>query len=239
MGNSSRIKKSVKDSSVRHSQKDWTSVTERNLIKIAIQGEQYDLAMVELWNRYKKRLYLFVKYRINFHKPLDENQEKFYIEDIIQGAFLDVLENLTVYNPQYEVSTWIYNVTNKHIVRFIRESQKYAGRTSGFDDLPEGRQFQSNTDNPETLNELKEFEQIVLLFVQSLKQAADKEVFLLYLQNLHTKNIADYVKTTQDAVRARLNRVIKRFKSFLQKKYPEYLQANVLSQIKNLQIRDV
>ncbi len=219
--------------------RDWTSVSERELIRFAIQGIEYEPAMVELWNRYKKRLYLYVKYRINFARPLDENQEKFYIEDIIQGAFLDILENLTVYDSRYEVSTWVYNVTNKHIVRFIRESQKYAGRTPGFDDMPEGRQFQSDGDDPVEINELKEFEQIVRLFVQSLKHQTDKEVFLLYLQNLHTKNIADYMHATQDAVRARLNRVIKRFKRFLQRKYPEYLHANVLSQIKNLQIREV
>lgn len=231
---SSRTKKTVSTP-----RRDWASVSERELIKIAIQGNEYDHAMVELWNRYKKRLYLYVKYRINFTRPLDDNQERFYIEDIIQGAFLDILENLNVYNSRFEVSTWVYNVTNKHVVRFIRESQKYAGRTPGFDDMPEGRQFRSDSDDPDTINELKEFEQIVRLFVQSLKHQADKEVFLLYLQNLHTKNIADYMHASQDAVRARLNRVIKRFKRFLQKKYPEYLHANVLSQIKNLQIREV
>jgi DNA-directed RNA polymerase specialized sigma24 family protein len=77
----------------------------------------------------------------------------------------------------------------------------------------------------------------VVLFVQSLKTKEDKEVFLLYLQNLHTKNIADLVKNTQDAVRARLNRAIKSFKKFLNKKYPEYLNSNTLSQIKNLNIQ--
>jgi RNA polymerase sigma factor (sigma-70 family) len=217
---------------------DWQKTTERQLVRLALDNKTvFEKAMVVLWDRYKKRLYLYVKYKLNRNRYSGEEQEKYIIEDIIQNTFCDVLENLDEYNPKFEVSTWIYNITNKHIVRYIRETQKYSGRTLGFEDTNETFSISSDVKEPDIEFELKEFEQIVVLFVQSLKTNEDKEVFLLYLQNLHTKNIADIVKNTQDAVRARLNRAIKSFKKFLNKKYPEYLNSTTLSQIKNLNIQ--
>ena len=217
---------------------DWQKTTERQLIRLALDHNSlFEKATVVLWDRYKKRLYLYIKYKLNKKRYLGEEQEKYIIEDIIQNAFCDVLENMIEYNPKFEVSTWIYNITNKHIVRYIRETQKYSGRTLGFDDTNETFSISSDVREPDIEFELKEFERIVILFVQSLKTKEDKEVFLLYLQNLHTKNIADLVKNTQDAVRARLNRAIKSFKKFLNKKYPEYLNSTTLSQIKNLNIQ--
>ncbi len=217
---------------------NWQKTTERQLVHYAIHNNiLFEKAMVVLWERYKKRLYLYIKYKLNKNKYSGEDQEKYVVEDIIQNVFCDILENLADYNPRFEVSTWIYNVTNKHIVRYIREIQKYSGRTFGFDDTTETFSIRANVQEPDIEFELKEFERIVGDFVQSLKTKQDKEVFLLYLQNLHTKNIADMVGNTQDAVRARLNRTIKSLKRFLNKKYPEYLNSATLSQIKNLSIQ--
>jgi RNA polymerase sigma factor (sigma-70 family) len=219
---------------------DPKTTTERNLIRLALSDSAlFETAMVVLWERYKKRLYLYAKYKLNRNYGNGSDQERYVIEDIIQSTFCDVLMNLNVYNPRFEVSTWIYNITNKHIVRTIRENQKFHGRTVGFDDTNESYYLSSDAIKPDQEFELKEFERIVMLFVQSLKAKADREVFLLYLQNLHTKNIAEMVGNTQDAVRARLNRVIKNLKKFLKKNYPEYLNAVTLSQIKNLTFGEI
>lgn len=216
---------------------DWKVATERELVRLALNNESFfEKSMVVLWDRYKKRLYLYIKYKLNKNRYSGEEQEKYIIEDIIQNTFCDVLENLREYNPKFEVSTWIYNIANKHFVRYVRESQKYNGKTLGFDDTVETFSLSSDTREPDIELELKEFERIVVFFVQSLKTKNDREVFLLYLQNLHTKNIANLVRNTQDAVRARLNRTIKSFKKFLKKNYPEYLNSISLSQIKNLNI---
>lgn len=216
----------------------WQTIAERELVRLALDhGSLFEKSMVVLWNRYKKRLYLYVKYKLNKNRYTGEEQEKYIIEDIIQNTFCDVLENLNEYNPKFEVSTWIYNITNKHFVRYVRETQKYNGKTLGFDDTVESYTLCSDSREPDIEYEIKEFERIVVSFVQSLKTKKDKEVFLLYLQNLHTKNIANLVGNTQDAVRARLNRSIKSFKKFLNKKYPEYLNSITLSQIKNLNVQ--
>ncbi|MBL7994193.1 sigma-70 family RNA polymerase sigma factor [bacterium] len=215
-----------------------SATSERELVRFALSDQRLaEKSIVELWNRYKKRLYLYVKYKLNKNRYAGEEQEKYIIEDIIQNTFCDVIENLKEYNPKFEVSTWIYNITNKHFVRYVRETQKYNGRTLGFDDTAESYSLSSDCREPDIEFELKEFERIVIFFVQSLKTKEDKEVFLLYLQNLHTKNIANLLGNTQDAVRARLNRTIKSFKKFLNKQYPEYLNSTTLSQIKNLNIR--
>lgn len=196
----------------------------------------YDQAMVELWQRYKKRLYFYIKYKTNRARYMDESQERYVIEDILHNVFCDVLENLREYRPQFEVSTWVYTITNKHVVRYVREIQKHQGRTLDLDESIESNVFVSDGHKPDQEFELKEFERIVVSFVQSLKRGLDQEVFILYLQNLHTKNIAERMMISQDATRARLNRVIRRFKQFLKKIYPEYLNSITLSQIKNLNI---
>lgn len=216
---------------------DWSEIKERDLIRLGlIHRDHFEPAMVELWKRYQKRLFQYIRYKLNINKSFDENRNRYIIEDILQSAFCDVLENLAVYNPKFEVSTWVYTVTNKHIVRYIRETQKHQGRTFGFDDTMDSIGLRSDAIVPDQAFELKEFEQIVIEFVQSLRNKLDAEVFLLYLQNLHTKNIAEKINNTQDAARARLNRVIKQFKKHLMRNYPEYLHSSTLSQIRNLNI---
>lgn len=215
---------------------NWTSIADRELIRLGQLETYYQHAMVELWNRYKKRLYMYIKYKTSRSRYVEESREKYIIEDILQNVFCDVLENLSSYLPRFEVSTWVYTITNKHIVRYVREVQKYHGRTLDLNDDSESNVFMSHDHKPDQVFELKEFERIVLGFVQSLKRGTDQDVFILYLQNLHTKNIAERMKNTQDATRARLNRVIKRFKMFLRKRYPEYVNSISLSQIKNLNI---
>jgi RNA polymerase sigma-70 factor (ECF subfamily) len=237
MSSDTQIKKHLPTGTPSPGSIDWVLTTEREIIRLALnEASLFEKAMVTLWDRYKKRLYLYAKYKLNRNYYSGSHQEKYVIEDIIQNTFCDVLTTLRDYNPKFEVSTWIYNITNKHIVRTIRENQKFHGRTVGFEDTNETYYLSSNAIKPDQEFELKEFERIVMFFVQSLKAKADKEVFLLYLQNLHTKNIADMLGNTQDAVRARLNRVIKSFKKFLKKSYPEYLNTIALSQIKNLTV---
>lgn len=219
----------------------WPALTEREIVRIAVEDTtRYEPAMSEIWERYKKRLYLYIKYKLNINKGFETDKERYIIEDILQNTFCDVLENLNEYNPQYEVSTWIYNICNKHIVRYIREVQKYQGRTIAIEDESvEVIRLSSDSVKPDQEFEVKEFERIITFFVKSLQHKADQEVFLLYLQNLHNHNISDLLGKTQDAVRARLNRVIKRFKKFMTKQYPEYLNSTMLSQIKNLSFGSV
>ncbi len=215
---------------------DWSKISEREVVRLAIESpSNFEPAIVQLWDRYKKRLYLYIKYKLNVNKGFESDRERYIVEDILQNVFCDVMENLREYKPQFEVSTWIYNISNKHIVRYIREIQKYQGRTVGIDeDSYETMGIAADVLRPDAVTELKEFEQIVVLFVKSLKKADDQEVFLLYLQNLHNKNISNALGKTNDAIRARLNRVIKKFKKFMNRDYPEYMNTSILSHIKNL-----
>jgi RNA polymerase sigma factor (sigma-70 family) len=215
---------------------DWTGVPDRELVHLGQSAHHFHGAMVALWDRYKKRLHFYIKYKLNFSRHATEHQEKYVIEDIIQNTFCDVLSCLGEYRTQYEVSTWIYTITNKHIVRYIRETQKHQGRTTDLDETHDQNYYMTDGYKPDQEYELKEFERIIIFFVQSLKRQLDQEVFVLYLQNLHTKNIAQMIHSTQDAARARLNRVIRKFRSYLKKNYPEYLNSVTLSQIKNLGI---
>lgn len=215
---------------------DWPALQDRDLVRMALQTDLAEPALVELWERYKKRLYFYIHYRIHWNPQSEDVQEQYVIEDLLQNIFFDVLENLRTYNPEYQVSTWVYTIANKHIMRYIREVRKHEARTMELGDVHDAEMHTHHYARPDDVLELKEFEIIVRCFIRSLKRRADREVFILFLQNLNTKNISEFLQKTHDSVRSRLNRVVKLFKRFLQKQYPEYYNSRILAHIRNLEI---
>lgn len=215
---------------------DRAVISDRQLIRQALDGIDAELSLIEIWNRYKKRLYLYIHYKI-IRKPSGKpEQDQYIVEDVLQNVFSDALDRLVEYNPQFEVSTWLYTIANKHIMRHIREVNKYNTRTTDIEQPFELSAVVSDRNTPELSYELKEFETIILRFIHSLKRKADQDVFILFIQNLNTKNISEYLGKTGDSVRSRLNRVFKGLKRFLKKNYPEYYNSSIISNIKNLNI---
>jgi RNA polymerase sigma factor (sigma-70 family) len=215
---------------------EWKLVQDRELIRFALESGVSEPALMELWERYKKRLYFYIHYRIHWNPASGDIQEQYVIEDLLQNIFFDVLENLKEYNPVYQVSTWIYTIANKHVMRYIREIRKHEARTLEIEEVHDIGLHTQRLNQPDDLYELKEFEKIVQQFINSLKRKHDQEVFILFLQNLNTKNISEYLHKTHDSIRSRLNRIFKLFKRFLQKKYPEYYNTKIISNIRNLEM---
>jgi RNA polymerase sigma factor (sigma-70 family) len=217
---------------------DWPGVPDRLLIRQAIENIEPERSLVELWSRYKKRLYVYIQYKI-IRKPVHNlDQERYVIEDVLQNVFTDALDHLNEYNPQFEVSTWLYTIANKHIMRYIREVNKHNSRIIDMEHPSDLHDTSVDRTSPDLKYEMKEFEAIILRFIHSLRRKADQDVFILFIQNLNTKNISEYLGKTSDSVRSRLNRVFKIFKRFLIKYYPEYYNSNVVSNIKNLNISE-
>ncbi len=215
-----------------------SDIPDRQLIRQALDGVDAEYSLIEIWNRYKKRLYLYIQYKI-IRKPSGKPaQDQYIVEDVLQNVFSDALDRLSEYNPQFEVSTWLYTIANKHIMRYIREVNKFNSRTTDIERPHNLNIAISDPATPDMSLELKEFEMIILRFIHSLKRKADQDVFILFIQNLNTKNISEFLGTTGDSVRSRLHRVFKSLKRFLKKNYPEYYNTNIISNIKNLNIAD-
>lgn len=210
--------------------------TDRQLIQQAIENIHAEQALIELWDRYKKRLYLYIQYKI-IRKPSSQpEQDQYIIEDVLQNVFTDVLCSLKEYNPQYEVSTWIYTVTNKHIMRYIREVNKARFRTVDIDDVSAVQYQPQESETPQTYCEAVEFEKILIRFIQALKKRVDQDVFILFIQNLNTHNISEFVGKTNDATRARISRIFEKFRRFLKRYYPEYYTTHIVSYMKDLDL---
>ncbi len=216
----------------------WSSVPDRQLIRQAIENVESERSLIELWNRYKKRLYLYIHYKI-IRKPAGHpEQEQYVVEDVLQNVFSDALSHLEEYNPRFEVSTWLYTIANKYVMRYIREINRHNSRVIDIEHPCGLQETLSERTTPDMNYEMQEFEKIIIRFIHSLRRKADQEVFILFIQNLNTKNISEYLGKTGDSVRSRLNRVFKALKRFLKKQYPEYYNSNVISNIKNLNIAD-
>lgn len=216
----------------------WAAVPDRQLIRQAMTDKDAELSLVELWNRYKKRLYLYIQYKIIRKPSYRPEQEQYVIEDVLQNVFSDALDHLAEYNPQYEVSTWLYTIANKYVMRYIREVNKHNSRIIDIEHPSDLQETLPENTTPDVHFEMKEFETIIIRFIHSLRRKADQDVFILFIQNLNTKNISEYLGKSGDSVRSRLNRVFKTFKRFLKKHYPEYYNSNIISNIKNLNIAD-
>lgn len=213
---------------------DCQKLTDRQLIRCALNNIVAEAALVELWNRYKKRLYLYIQYKIIRKPSPNPEQDQYVIEDVLQNVFTDVLSCLHQYNSHYEVSTWIYTVTNKHIMRYIREVNKTNLRTVDLEDSTVYKQHTPHTETPQSKCEAHEFESILIRFIHTLKKRVDQDVFILFIQNLNTHNISEFVGKTNNSTRARISRIMEKFRRYLKRHYPEYYNTHIVSYMKDL-----
>lgn len=94
--------------------------TDRELITMAIRGQQE--AYTALVERYSKGLTMYISEFLSGSKSNDNFVEQAEEpKDICQEAFHRAFLKISDYNPQYEFSTWLFNIARNVAIDYMRK----------------------------------------------------------------------------------------------------------------------
>lgn len=93
-------------------QKIRSSETDEGLVRQARAGSSS--AMDELWRRYQRRLFLFVRRRVATEQDA---------EDIVQETFIKVMRYLDRFDECYRFCTWIYTICQQLVISHYRKQK--------------------------------------------------------------------------------------------------------------------
>ncbi len=98
---------------------DLKKSSDEDLVKIVLENPDN---LTFLIDRYWQKLFWFVK-RISYFSDED-------IEDILQDVFIKVYKNINSFDDSYRFSTWVFQITRKTTIDFIRKNGSRPQTTS-------------------------------------------------------------------------------------------------------------
>ena len=184
------------------------------------RGDQ--LAFAELVRRHKVGLYNFAYQRLRSPSGA---------EDIVQEAFVRVVQNATDFKHEARFTTWLYTITRNLCIDQLR---KNAHRKHASLDEPTGQRehegptlgertadFRASVERAVTGNELKAR---IAAAVEKLPDD-QREVFLMReVANLPFKEIADITGAPENTVKSRMRYALERLQLALEE-FEEYARA--------------
>ncbi len=175
--------------------------TEIKLIAALKDIKQKDIAFKMLLDMYQKCLYWHIRKMVLIHE--DAN-------DVLQNTFLKIYKNITKFNGNSSIKTWMYRIAYNESIDFLKEKQKHL-------------KLNSEETNTKILEELKEdiyFEgdQIQFKLQEALMQLPEKQkqVFVMrYYDDLKFKEISEITGTTEGSLKASYHHAVKKIERFL------------------------
>lgn len=175
-----------------------TDLQDNDLVKLAI--EQNQAAFIVLYTRYNAG----VKSHISRYVSQKED-----IEDICLESFQKAFSQISTYNPEYKLSTWLYRIARNtafdHLSRHDRE-KNYMPTTSINEDLSELKELPATMHNPEEdiINQ-QEYDKW-LDNIEKLKDDYRTVTKMNLIDNFGYKEIADALDMPINTVKTKIRR---------------------------------
>jgi RNA polymerase sigma-70 factor (ECF subfamily) len=141
----------------------------------------------ELTERYSAKLFHFLKQKI----ASDQD-----IEDIVQETFYKLYRNILRFDPNYKFSTWLYTAANRLAISYFRSKQTQKTFPLISDPAAEIQDQSGNSVFHSTLWEK----------ASDLKPLYYKALWLRYVENMPSKDMAKVLKKSDVAIRLILHR---------------------------------
>lgn len=126
-------------------------------------------------------------------------------QELLQEVHFALWQSFGGFNNQCSLRTWVYRITNNVAVTYLRRKKRKTENTELSLDAAalyvEEKAFSSNADNQLDL-------QRVMLLIQSLTPA-DRQIILLYLEDLDSASIADVTGLSTSNVATKVHRIKK------------------------------
>ena len=175
-----------------------TDLSDTDLVKLAL--EQNQAAYIVLYTRYN------VGVRSHISKYVSQKED---IEDICLESFQKAFSQISTYNPEYKLSTWLYRIARNtafdHLSRHDRE-KNYIPTTSISEDIAELKELPATMHNPEEdiINQ-QEYDKW-LNNIEKLKDDYRIVAKMNLIDNFGYKEIADSLEIPINTVKTKIRR---------------------------------
>ena len=149
----------------------------------------------DLWEYYFPRLLIYIA-SFKGISPSEYN-------DIVSEVLLTIFKKIEHYNPEYSLSTWVYNIAKNYFIDVIRKSKN---SNSVPIDLIEEPHVVNHTEQKNIIDTVIEQDMVdkCRRIIKSLKERDKRLIFLRYYEGLNSKEIALLEGIPASTVRQRL-----------------------------------
>ena len=175
-----------------------TNLSDTDLVRLAI--DQNQAALIVLYTRYNAGV------RSHIARYVTQKED---IEDICLESFQKAFSQISTYNPEYKLSTWLYRIARNtafdHLSKHDRE-KNYIPTTSISEDIAELKELPATMHNPEEdiINQ-QEYDKW-LNNIEKLKDDYRVVAKMNLIDNFGYKEIADSLEIPINTVKTKIRR---------------------------------
>ena len=175
-----------------------TNLSDTDLVRLAI--DQNQAAFIVLYTRYNAGV------RSHIARYVSQKED---IEDICLESFQKAFSQISTYNPEYKLSTWLYRIARNtafdHLSKHDRE-KNYIPTTSISEDIAELKELPATMHNPEEdiINQ-QEYDKW-LNNIEKLKDDYRVVAKMNLIDNFGYKEIADSLEIPINTVKTKIRR---------------------------------
>ena len=175
-----------------------TNLSDIELVKLAV--DQNQAAFIVLYTRYNAGV------RSHISRYVSQKED---IEDICLESFQKAFSQISTYNPEYKLSTWLYRIARNtafdHLSKHDRE-KNYIPTTSINEDIAELKELPATMHNPEEdiINQ-QEYDKW-LNNIEKLKDDYRIVAKMNLIENFGYKEIADNLDLPINTVKTKIRR---------------------------------
>ena len=128
--------------------------------------------------------------------------------DLLQDMHVALWQSLARFDGRCSLSTWVYRVTHNAAADHVRRERRHYQRAVALEaigQMPDGRSVSAEREQADALTRLHHW-------IRGLGPS-DRQVILLYLEEVSAAEIADITGLTPDAVATRISRLKSRLSS--------------------------
>jgi RNA polymerase sigma-70 factor (ECF subfamily) len=150
-----------------------------------------------------------------YNTALRYSQDTSDAEEITQDVFTSIYNNASKFKSESKVSTWIYRITVNTALNYQKKNKR-----ATFYSLSESEYEKPDFENPGTILEDEEKNQLLLLAVGKLPESQKTAFILSLIEELPRQEVADIMEITLKAVESLLQRAKANLRKELEKYYP-------------------
>jgi len=176
-------------------------ISDKELVSLFKSKSQKKEAFTLIVKKYQERLYWHIRNIVLIHDDAD---------DVIQNTFIKIWENLSNFNEEAKLFTWMYRIATNESLNFLNKRKKH--RLLSLGDHEKTLENTLIGDPWFNGNEAQKKLQEALL---SLPEKQRLVFNMKYFQELKYKEIADILDTSVGALKASYHHAVKKIEFFI------------------------
>ncbi|CAM2778419.1 RNA polymerase sigma factor [Paenibacillus sediminis] len=164
----------------------------------------------EVYYEYYEYVYGIILYIVKDHAAT---------EDIIQDAFIKIIQNKPVFDNEVKLRAWLKVVTKNTAINYLRKNKKHRNQLDSDSVFINVEPMTQAAASVENAVETKLMEQSILNHLSNMKADYRSLIEFRWKQGLSYKEIAELLDTTEEIVKQRLFRARESIKKMLHREW--------------------